>query len=122
MSNKIVYNYGYGSFGLSQKALKILYDLDVGGVEKYDESFEMPIEPGSSIIVLYEYGYINAKLLRHDKNLVKVVEDLGEESFESYANLKIKEIEGDEYIIEEDGGWERVLEPKDIMWVKIKEQ
>lgn len=111
MKNKIVYNSSYGGFGLSQKALKILFDRRVEGVEKLEEPFE-------TCGIMYEYD-LPYSFPRHHKELVKIVEELKEESFDSYASLKIKEIDGDQYIIDEHDGAERIVEPKDIKWIKI---
>ena len=62
-----------------------------------------------------ELGY-----LRHDPELVKTVEDLGCEANGSCALLKIKEIKGDRYIINEYDGCERVVEPDDINWIIVE--
>ena len=62
-----------------------------------------------------ELGY-----LRHDPELVKTVEDLGCEANGSCAFLKIKEIKGDRYVINEYDGCERVVEPDDINWIIVE--
>ena len=72
----------------------------------------------------YVYGYIDAEgesgYTRHDPELVKTVEDLGSEANGSCALLKIKEIKGDRYVINEYAGRERVVEPDDINWIIVE--
>jgi hypothetical protein len=92
---KVVFNGRYGGFGLSEKAEKMLAKLKhVSEVDTY----EIP---------------------RHDPDLVKVVEELGDEANGYCANLRIKEIKGNKYIIDDYDGLERVLEPDDIDWVEV---
>lgn len=57
---------------------------------------------------------------RHDPELVKTVEDLGSEANGTSALLKIKEIKGDRYVINEYDGNERVVEPDDINWIIVE--
>lgn len=52
---------------------------------------------------------------RHHPLLVQVVEELGEEANASAADLRIEEIEGFPYYIEDYDGKESVLTPED--WV-----
>lgn len=58
---------------------------------------------------------------RHDPELVKTVEDLGEEANGSYARLRVKELKGNRYIIREYDGSENVVEPDDIEWITVEE-
>jgi len=69
MSIKIVYNTCYGGFGLSKKA-KSLYKLKLKSLNKMETN-------------IYK---------RHDPILVDVVEELKEEAYGKYAQLKIKTI------------------------------
>ena len=72
----------------------------------------------------YVSGYIDAEgelgYARHDPELVKTVEDLGSEANGTSALLKIKEIKGDRYVINEYDGCERVVEPDDINWIIVE--
>ena len=72
----------------------------------------------------YVSTYIDAEgelgYLRHDPELVKTVEDLGSEANGTSALLKIKEIKGDRYVINEYDGNERVVEPDDINWIIVE--
>ena len=72
----------------------------------------------------YVSGYIDAEgelgYARHDPELVKTVEDLGSKANGSHAHLKIKEIKGDRYVINEYDGCERVVEPDDINWIIVE--
>ena len=87
---KIVINAAYGGFGLSDAAMcryaKIKKIEDVNTIHVYD-------------------------IDRADPDLVQVVEELGEESFDTYAELKIVEIpEGVSWYIHEYDGLEHVAE------------
>ena len=72
----------------------------------------------------YVSGHLDADgraYARHDPDLVKTVEDLGSKANGSYAHLKIKELKGNRYIIDEYDGLERVVEPDDINWITVEE-
>ena len=93
---KIVYNACYGGFGLSDKA-----------INRY---WELKGEKGP------EYWY-TGDLDRTDPILVRVVEELGEEAYGSFANLVIEELEaGTRYRIEEYDGYESVEVESDNFW------
>lgn len=83
-STKVVINICYGGFGLSDRAKELYRELT--GI-KYDHC------------------------LRHDVNLVKVVESLGVDSYGKYAELHIEEIPSEFtncYQISEYDGTERI--------------
>jgi hypothetical protein len=109
--NRVVYNDCYGGFGLSKEAAQILAEL---GVESAKEHIEKQLR--------CDYWASEKELPRHDKRLVKVVEELKDRANGDnlFAELKIKEIEGNQYLIRENGGKETVLEPKDIKWITIQ--
>jgi hypothetical protein len=85
---KIVINNCYGGFGLSEKALNRYKELS--GQQEFS----------------------NWNFKRDDPNLVKVVEELGEEASARYAELKIVEIPDDvkDWYIQEYDGTEWVAE------------
>lgn len=72
----------------------------------------------------YVSGYISTEgelgYARHDPELVKTVEDLGSKANGSHAHLKIKELKGNLYVINEYDGCERVVEPDDINWIIVE--
>jgi len=83
-TKKVVINTCYGGFGLSEKACKML------GIDS-------------------EYDHVDID--RHNKNLINVVETLGDEANGECAELKIVEIPDDvDYIIEEYDGLEWISE------------
>lgn len=59
---------------------------------------------------------------RHDKNLVRIVEELGDKANGRCAQLKVTEIEGNRYIVDEYDGLESICLPEDIRWVVIPEE
>lgn len=88
---KVVFNECFGGFGLSEKAHD-LYKKKTG--RKLDEF----------------------TVKRHDPALVEVVEELGDEANDRFSMLRIAEIKGDLYRIDEYDGYESVEEPEDIEW------
>ena len=87
---KIVINAAYGGFGLSDLAMRRYAEMkkieDVNTIHVYD-------------------------IDRADPDLVQVVEELGEESYDRYADLKIVEIPEDvDWYIHEYDGLEHVAE------------
>lgn len=99
MKNKVVIKVGHGIFGLSGKALEMLSQLK-------GEKFWW------THLFLQKYP-------RHDKDLIKVVSELGIEADGAFCELKIVEFTGNKYLIEEDNGHERVVTPEQIEWVEI---
>ena len=60
-------------------------------------------------------------LSRHDPILIQAVEEVGlKESAGEMTKLQICELRGDRYRIEEYDGWEKVVEPEDIMWTVVR--
>ena len=82
---KLVINVDYGGFGLSPKAEKLYKEYS-----------------GKEVINYWE-------LDRKDENLIRVVEELGEEANGTYADLEIVEIpDGAFYFIDEYDGLETI--------------
>lgn len=90
---KIVYNTCYGGFGLSQEALD-LYEKLTGNRPEWHDDF-----------------------VRHDPNLVAVVEQLGKRAGSSFAELAIIDVPaGTKYRIDEYDGLESVMTVDDYEW------
>lgn len=150
MGVKVVYNSDFGGFSLSGKAIRYFMelkgktifayrkegntyqkienptdeDLDAWDVVTFDKDFGKSFNNyGSEHDDHYVSGYISTEgdYPRHDPELVKTVEDLGSEANGSHAHLKIKELKGNRYVIDEYDGSERVVEPDDINWVTVEE-
>jgi len=94
---KVVYNNCYGGFSLSKEAIDLYKEL----TGKLGEICDSDIS-------------------RHDPALVKVVETLKEKANGYVADLRVKEIKGNKYRIEEYDGIEAVVEPDDIEWVEVE--
>ena len=151
MGVKVVYNSSFGGFSLSGKAIRYFMelkgktifayregkgniyqkienptdeDLDAWDVATFDKDFGKSFNNyGSEHDDHYVSGYISTEgdYPRHDPELVKTVEDLGSEANGSHARLKIKELKGNRYVIDEYDGSERVVEPDDINWITVEE-
>ena len=102
---KVAHNICYGGFCLSNKAVSILN--------------EMKRLKGKKKLNPYSYSYPDNKrgLHRHDPDLIKVIEQLGKAASGPSSHIRITEIQGVRYIVEEYDGMEAVLEPKDIDWI-----
>jgi hypothetical protein len=88
---KVAYNASFGGFGLSEKACEVLTKIKGKPVSPYDFN-----------------GYDRA-----DPDLIKVIEDLGDEANGSFADLQIKEIpDGASFEIDEYDGNESVEPPR----------
>jgi len=98
MKHKIVINCCYGGFGLSEKAK-----------EKYSQYNNALADPPCDHLIP-----------RHCPILIRVVEELGNEASHFMASLKVTEIEGSQYLIEECDGLETVVTPKELNWVTIE--
>ena len=93
--NKVAYNDCYGIFSLSREAIDWIKD----NYPDYDNWY-----------------FVN----RHDPRLIDCIETLGEKVNDKYSDIKIAEIKGDTYRIEESDGLEVVQEPRDLDWIKIE--
>lgn len=96
MGHKIVYNACYGGFGLSEEAEARFAELAGRPAPK----------------ICYDFD-------RHDPILVQVVEELGDAASGFCACLRIAEIEGSLYRIDEYDGFESVETPDEVQWVQI---
>ena len=150
MGVKVVYNSDFGGFSLSGKAIRYFMELkgktifayrkegntyrkienptdvdfDDWDVATFDKDFGKSFNNyGSEHDDHYVSGYISTEgdCPRHDPELVKTVEDLGSGANGSHAHLKIKELKGNRYVIDEYDGSERVVEPDDINWITVGE-
>lgn len=108
---KVVINRCYGGFGLSKEAkLAILERKGLAGravltdwslIEKQVEGFK----DGEWI------DFDSFKFPRHDSDLVAVVETMGSESYDGFADLRVINVpDGIEYIIFDNEGMETVVE------------
>lgn len=92
---EVVYNNGFGGFGLSTEA-KILYGAKTGKLLTWDDGVD-----------------------RHDPNLVEVVKELGERASKRTACLAVVKIEGGEYRVDEYDGAERIVTPQMESWTSV---
>lgn len=124
--NKVVYNNCYGGFGLSHEA-HLLYaklaGFELDWVEAYSMKHYFKAKVGRmSAEEAYKKlpcFYAN-NLDRHDPILVEVVETLGKAANGRCADLRIYELSGNQYRIEEYDGNESVHENYDDSWTYIK--
>lgn len=107
MSTKVVINCCYGGFALSKEAMEYLAER--GNVEAEEN---LKDRGGSFWGCLYDTP-------RHDPTLVETVEHLGDKASGICAQLEIREIEGNKYIIDEYDGAESVVTPNDINWITV---
>lgn len=94
---KVVINNCYGGFSISEEARNWLEDH------------------GLKVESVY---YIDS---RHHPLLIQCVEELGEKASGIFADLIIKEFEGDLYRIEEYDGAEQVETPNSIEWINVND-
>lgn len=105
MSTKVVYNACYGGFNLSKLALERLAELGC---------------PGASDALQHSFcGCYCFDIPRHDPLLVQVVEELGDEASGQCARLRIEEIEGDRYLIDDYDGRETIQTSIDADWIYV---
>ena len=115
---KVVFNNCYGGFSLSVKAVEwlelrdFIKSLRIAGKEysfiSKDECLRYDVS-----------GWFEGK--RHHKDLVAVVEALGNDANGPCANLAIEEISSKKYHIEEYDGVEEVVTPDESDWVFIED-
>ena len=134
--NKIVINRCYGGFSLSMKALQLLYkkkgeNYEYPYKDKFREGFHKCSLEEANWLLKEDKGDIIDKLPggsiccydincpRHDKDLVAIVEELGEEASGNCADLVVIEIPGNIYRISDYDGYESIETPDSLDWITI---
>ena len=118
MSHKVVYNACYGGFNLSMDAINWLaehasdQELKTYIKERFKDAYKIFI--GAAI-----GSWFDDK--RHHKDLVDVVEILGNRASGECSKLEIIEISGNQYRIDEYDGLEEVITPEDSDWIIIND-
>ncbi len=106
---KIVINHCFGGFGLSNLATEKYAELAGIELEQHDEADTFSLMFG-------KYKFSSRDLSRCDENLIKVVEELGEDADGRFAELTIVEIPDDvEWDIYDYDGVEHVYD-KHRVW------
>lgn len=142
MKHKLVINKCYGGFSLSLKALADYYkrkhsDSEVyfylrkynrdGNVEYIKCSAEnadivLSEDFGNKVLIdrssdlFFQHVISDCDMPRYDKDLIDVVETLGDEANGRFAELQVVEIDDDRYRIIEYDGLESVETPSSIAW------
>lgn len=112
---KIVINNCFGGFSLSLAATQWLAEQGLLEATQELNNSERFCEYEGEIF----FSGFHCELPRHHSLLVRCVEALGEAASGESAKLIIREISGNQYIIKEYDGAEKVVEPKDIKWVTV---
>jgi hypothetical protein len=123
---KVVYNFWYGGFGLSEEA--VFRYAELKGLTLYPEKGRYGLvtyhlipkgeraKKGWSLEDQLSVGGIP----RHDPALVQVVEELGHAADDKNASLAIREIpKGSRYWIHQYDGNERVMLDTEFEWVQV---
>ena len=128
--HKIVYNSEYGTISLSPMAIQWLEENACDDIKNFIQTTKKRIkdsvsEEESQLVpadAILSYQLLDVyKIPRHHPDLVRCVEELGRKANGSYADLAIKEINGNVYRIELDDGNETIIEPQDDTWITIEE-
>lgn len=120
MKHKIIINKPNmccGKFELSDLATKMLNEL-----LKTDDHNRMSSNGEfNKQFNFKEDKIISKNIPRHNKELIKVIEILGEKANSIYSNLIVEEIDGDNYLIMiGENCNEYIITPKNIKWNEIK--
>jgi hypothetical protein len=108
---KVVFNSCFGGFTISKKCAKRMAALGSADVALM---LEEHIKDGDD----YWYGGLYNHS-RHCPILIQAVEELGDDASGDCAALRVAELEGDRYIIDEYDGREIVVEPDAICWIIV---
>jgi hypothetical protein len=118
MLHKVVYNACYGGFSLSLKAIEWLAE------HAADLELKTYIQSAFTDKRKFFIGTLVGSWFddkRHHKDLVAVVEALGNEVNGPCAKLKIMTIDLNQYRIDEYDGFEEVITPEDSDWIIIND-
>ena len=107
MTNKVVYNDCFGGFSISRACAERMAELG-------NKEAQSMIENAA-----YRFHGFIYETPRHDSILVQAVEELGEEASGDMSELRIHELSGNKYFIDEYDGSETVVEPKDVCWITV---
>ena len=142
--HKIVYNSDFGGFSLSVEAIFLYYkkkeikvylykyypekgqyiginEKDANKISEFYAHFSNK-NLGNTVSAIPEENYIYYHdIPRHDKDLVAVIEELGERANGTCANLDIMEIDSNLYRIEDYDGFESIITPDANDWIQIEE-
>lgn len=114
----VVYNACYGGFSLSLKAVQWLAEHATDSDLK--EYIQRSYKDTREIYLGHVVGdWFDDK--RHHKDLVAVVETLGDDADGDCASLCIAHISGNQYRIEVYDGAEEVVTPEESDWIFIKD-
>lgn len=118
MSHKVVYNACYGGFSLSIEAVNWLAE------HATDPELKAYIQSAFTDKCKFFIGTLVGSWFddrRHHKDLVAVVEALGNAASGQCAKLNIVEISGNQYRIDEYDGSEEVITPEGSDWIIIND-
>ena len=107
MSIKVVYNNCFGGFSISRACAERMAELG-------NKEAQSMIEKES-----YRFSGFIHETPRHDSILVQAVEELGEDASGDMSDLRVYELSGNKYFIDEYDGSETVVEPKDVCWITV---
>ena len=120
--HKVVYNSDYGGFSISLKAVNWLEaNCTDNKLRKFIKTTRNKLLPSlSKEILCYDISDWFDDT-RHHKDLVAVVEALGDEANGPCASLEICEIGVNQYRIDEYDGSENVVTPEGYDWIFIED-
>ena len=114
MSIKVVYNNCFGGFAISRACAERMAELGSKEAQQLvKDDVDYPSDPSIGF-----YGFLS-DTSRHDSILVQAVEELGEDASGSMSDLRVYELSGDKYFIDEYDGSETVVEPPDVCWITV---
>ena len=111
--NKVVYNICFGGFSISLTAMKWLADNGRDEIKAIAGKY-LRKSPNEA------FGFHCDDIPRHDPDLVRCVETLGYEANGELADLKVRELKGNRYRINDYDGSEEVYEPGDEEYITIE--
>lgn len=129
---KVAYNGDYGGFALSDEAVKWLEQnareevKEFLAAERVRATESRKTDKWAKFSTIEDlmggalmYDFQEDGMRRHDPDLIRVIEALGKKAGSKYSDLKIAEISGRAYRIDEYDGWETISEPDDYNWIII---